>query len=241
MAMLAAGAESYTAIDRFAGDYSRLEGKDWYAGIQRAWPRFYPDLPWPVWLDADHFPMGYPHRVMTSAVRIESAADIGTFDIVCSFQVGEHVSDVDEFAHSTAMLLKTGGVAVHRIDFGPHGAWRRYQDPLTFLRIPDPVWHAMGSARGAPNRHRAHEIKDAFLAAGLSVMSTEIERYPASITNLARLPSRYRQMPLESVLIKTLVLVATHHPAGPDLLPAKNPAAQIPPPSPGRSTSLSVA
>ena len=216
MAMLAAGAASYTAIDRFAGDYSRLEGKEWYAGIQRAWPRFYPDLPWPMWLDADRFPRDYPDRVMTSDARIESAADIGTFDIVCSFQVGEHVSDINEFAHSTTMLLKTSGVAIHRIDFGPHGSWRLYQDPLTFLRIPDLVWHAMGSARGAPNRSRAHEMKDAFRTAGLLVRSTEIERFPASITDLARLPHRYQQMPLESVLIKTLVLVAAHHPVAHD-------------------------
>ena len=216
LAMLAAGAASYTAIDRFAGDYSRPEGREWYVGIQRAWPRFYPDLPWPAWLDASRFPRGYPDRVMTSGVRIESAANIGTFDIICSFQVGEHVSDISEFAHSTAMLLKKDGVAIHRIDFGPHGAWRLYQDPLTFLWIPDPVWRVMGSARGIPNRHRAHEMKDAFLAAGLSVSSTEVERYPASITNLTRLPNRYRQMPLESVLIKTLVLVATHHPVAHD-------------------------
>ena len=216
LAMLAAGAASYTAIDRFAGDYSRLEGKEWYAGIQRAWPRFYPDLPWPVWLDADRFPNGYPDRVMTSGARIESAANIGTFDIVCSFQVGEHVSDIDKFAHSTAILLKPSGVAVHRIDFGPHGAWQLYQDPLTFLRIPGPAWHAMGSARGAPNRRRAHEMIDAFLAAGLSVTSTEVERYPASITNLSLLPSRHQQMPLESILTKTLVLVAIHHPVTQD-------------------------
>jgi hypothetical protein len=212
MAMLAAGATSYAAIDRFAGDYSRLEGKEWYAGIQRAWPRFYPDLAWPAWLDANRFPRGYPDRVTTSDVPIESAANIGTFDIVCSFQVGEHVSDINQFAHSTAMLLKASGVAIHRIDFGPHGAWRLYKDPLTFLRVPDPFWRAMGSARGAPNRRRAHEMQNAFKAAGLSVMSAEIERYPASITDLARLPKRYQQMPLESVLINTLVLVATRNP-----------------------------
>jgi hypothetical protein len=146
---------------------------------------------------------------MTSGVRVENAANIGKFDIVCSFQVGEHVSDISEFANSTAMLLKTRGIAVHRIDFGPHGVWRRYQDPLTFLRIPDLVWHAMGSARGVHNRRRAHEMEDAFQAAGLSVMSTVVERYPASITNLTLLPARYRQMPLESLLIKTLILVAT--------------------------------
>jgi hypothetical protein len=208
LALLAAGADSYMAIDRFAGDYSCLEGREWYSGIQAAWPRVYPEISWPGWLDATRFPEAYPERVRTSAVRIESAKEIGTFDIVCSFQVGEHVSDVEEFASSTARLLKPGGMAVHRIDFGPHGVWRSYRDPLTFLRIPEPVWQAMGSARGTPNRRRVHEVEAAFRAAGLSVHLTEIERYPQSASDLARLPARFRQMPPESVLTKTVVLVA---------------------------------
>jgi hypothetical protein len=208
LAILAAGATSYMAVDRFAGDYGSPEGKEWYAGVQAAWPRIYPDLPWPAWLDANRFPEGYPDRVMTSGVRIESAMDIGSFDVVCSFQVGEHVSDIREFAHSIAMLLNSGGVSIHRIDFGPHGIWRSYQDPLTFLRIPEPLWRAMGSARGAPNRRRVHEMEDAFRTAGLSVELTEVERYPASATDLTRLPARYRQMALESVLTSAVVLVA---------------------------------
>jgi hypothetical protein len=210
MAMLAAGVTSYTAIDRFAGDYSRLEGKEWYAGIQAAWPRLYPELPWPTWLDADRFPEGYPDRVISSNVPIESIADMGTFDIVCSFQVAEHVSDIREFAHSTAALLNSSGVAVHRVDFGPHGVWRAYQDPLTFLRIPESLWNAMGSARGIPNRRRACEVEAAFRAAGLSVTLTKVERYSASITDLTRLSARYSQMPLGSVLINEVVLTARH-------------------------------
>ena len=210
MAMLAAGAESYTGIDRFAGDYSRLEGKEWYAGIQAAWPRLYPGLPWPMWLDAAQFPEGYPGRVRTVDVPVERITDIGTFDVICSFQVGEHVSDIVRFAQSTARLLNPGGVAVHRIDFGPHGVWRSYQDPLTFLRIPQPLWRAMSSARGTPNRHRAHEMEAAFQAADLSVTMTGVQRYPAGTTDPTRLSALYRQMPLESLLIKTVVLVAVH-------------------------------
>lgn len=208
MAMLAAGAASYTSIDRFRGDYGRLEGKAWYSGIQRAWPRLYPDLPWPIWLEANRFPEDYSDRVKITDVPIESVTNIGKFDIVCSFQVGEHVSDIKAFARSTARLLASHGVAVHRIDFGPHGVWRSYRDPLTFLRIPEPLWSAMGSARGTPNRHRVHEIVDAFQSVDLSVTLSGIECYPASSTNLVRLPARYREMPLESVLTKTVILVA---------------------------------
>jgi SAM-dependent methyltransferase len=210
MAMLAAGADSYLAIDRFVGDYSCLAGREWYTAIQESWSRIYPELGWPRWLDSARFPEGYPQRVRTCGVSVESATGIGTFDIVCSFQVGEHVSDVAEFAHSTARLLKPSGVAVHRIDFGPHGTWRAYADPLTFLRVPEPLWRAMGSARGIPNRRRAHEVEDAFRSAGLAVRLADVERYPASRTDLGRLPARFRKMPVESVLTKTAVLAATH-------------------------------
>jgi len=208
MAMLAAGAGCYLAVDRFIGDYSSLAGREWYTAVQESWPRVYPELPWPAWLDSARFPEGYPERVMAHRISVESAADMGTFDIVCSFQVGEHVSDVEGFAHSTARLLKPSGVAVHRIDFGPHGAWRSYQDPLTFLRVPDVLWRSMGSARGIPNRRRVHELEDAFRAAGLAVHLSGIERYPVSNIDFGRLPSRFREMPVESVLTKTAVLVA---------------------------------
>jgi hypothetical protein len=210
MAMLAAGAGSYLSVDRFSGDYGCLAGREWYTAIQEAWPRIYPELPWPAWLDSAGFPKDYPERVMTYGVSVESAAGIGTFDVVCSFQVGEHVSDVEEFAFSTARLLKPGGVAVHRVDFGPHGAWRSYEDPLTFLRVPEPLWRAMGSARGTPNRRRVHELEDAFRAAGLTVHLATVERYPVSRTDLGRLPVRFRKMPVESVLTETAVLVARH-------------------------------
>jgi Methyltransferase domain len=208
MAMLAAGATSYTAIDRFTGDYSSVEGKEWYAGIQSAWPRAYPDLSWPQWLEADKFPEGYPDRIASLRDKVESIRDVGTFDVVCSFQVAEHVSSIEEFALSMALLVKSSGIVVHRIDFGPHGIWQSYRDPLTFLRVPEPLWRAMGSARGVSNRRRACEIEEAFRAAGLSVELTESESYPRSATKLTRLSARYRQMPLESVLTHTAVLVA---------------------------------
>jgi hypothetical protein len=109
LAMLAAGATSYAALDRFVGDYSQLAAKDWYLGIEQAWPRLYPDIPWPSWLDASRFPEGYPERVRTLDTPIERARRLGHFDIVCSFQVGEHVADITAFAEANAALLKPDG------------------------------------------------------------------------------------------------------------------------------------
>ena len=68
--------------------------------------------------------------------------------MICSFQVGEHITDIDAFARTNMELLeKPGGVALHRVDFGPHDCWYSYDDPMTFLRFSDGAWRLTGSNR----------------------------------------------------------------------------------------------
>jgi hypothetical protein len=207
LAMLAAGAARYAAVDRFAGDYGGLEGRRWYAAIQARWPEKYPGIPWPAWLAADEFPHGYPDRVASLELGVERVPDIGRFDVVCSFQVGEHVSDIAAFANATRAMLAPGGVAVHRVDFGPHGVWEKYSDPLTFLRLPDLAWRWMGSARGTPNRRRVHEFVEAFQAAGLTVELHTLEVFESARIDCSKLNRRFRAMPLESVRTRTALFV----------------------------------
>jgi hypothetical protein len=213
LAMLAAGASTYTCIDRFVGDYSHVLGKIWYAGIKAAWPRLNPEHPWPSWLSADDFPEAYPDRVTAINRGIELARDAGQFDVVCSFQVGEHVTNIDAFARANAAMLRPGGAAIHRIDFGPHDCWRGYRDPLTFLRFPDPLWRAMGSNRGTPNRRRLGEVRAAFERTGLTVDVVDQEFIPINAIRFDKLPRRLRAMPEESVTTRTAILVCTHRSA----------------------------
>ena len=208
LSILAAGATSYSSTDRFVGDYSQLEGKHWYTAIQSAWPRIFPDLPWPHWLAASNFPEAYPDRVHPMDLPIERAEDIGRFDVVCSFQVGEHVSDIDAFARASAVMLNPGGCAVHRIDFGPHGLF--HHDPLTFLRIPEPLWWLMGSSRGLPNRRRLAEMVEAFERAGLEVTLSSVDVADIEPEDVGRLPSRLRGMTLESVATLNAVFTCRH-------------------------------
>lgn len=118
--MLAAGARSYTALDRFVGDCSGARAKEWYAGIQRAWPRHFHDRPWPEGLDAERFPEAFADRVRTLDGAVETGRSDRRFDVVTPWQVGEHVKDIRAFASLTAELMRPGGSAVHRVDFGPH-------------------------------------------------------------------------------------------------------------------------
>ncbi len=215
LALLAAGARSYTAIDRFPGDYAGSDAKDWYRSIRSAWSDHMPQRVWPEDLDVERFPEGYPGRVTTVAASIEAAALDQQFDIVCSFQVGEHVSDLRSFAVKSQQLLRPEGVAVHRVDFGPHGPWRRYADPLTFLRPPDRLWGWMGSNRGTPNRHRAHEFEAAFEAAGLDVESIEVELFAGGRVDAVRhrLAKRFRDMPTGSLATRAVTYVCRAHSA----------------------------
>jgi SAM-dependent methyltransferase len=206
LALLAGGAGSYTAIDRFTGTYSSPTARASYRATRDAWPQAFPDRPWPAALDPDRFPDGAGDLVRTISAPIETAATGERFDVVCSFQVGEHVSDLAAFARKTRELLAPGGAAVHRVDFGPHGPWRKYDDPLTFLRPPDWLWRLMGSERGIPNRHRAHEVSAALTAAGLDVAEVAREHFAElpGARGRRRLARRFRGMPPESLNVRAV-------------------------------------
>ncbi len=163
LAFLAVGAKSYTAVDRFPGAYASDDARRWYHLLAENWPHG----DWPQALDPGTFP-DYPN-VFSKDLAVEKARGaLETYDIVCSFAVGEHVSNIDEFAQLTHNALAPEGVAVHAIDFGGH-QWNRFGDPFLFMKFPESIWQMMGSARGEPNRVRFDEFKACFERAGLSV------------------------------------------------------------------------
>ena len=205
LAMLAAGATRYCVIDRFPGEHSGDRAKHWYRQLRDHWPRFRPEISWDESIEPDYFPERYGDKVEVVSKPLESVETSGTFDIVCSFQVGEHVTDIDHFAEIHNRLLATGGVGLHRVDFGPHDVWFRYRDPGVFLRFPDPVWRLTGSNRGVPNRKRHYEFLEAFERAGLKVDVVLTEEFDRSAIDLTKLNRRFRKMPQESLLVSTAI------------------------------------
>lgn len=204
-ALLAAGAASYTVIDRFPGNYDSPEAKRWYVAVQEAWPRLMPDHPWPEYLRAADFPEAYRDRWRLISAPIEDIQPDRQYDVVCSYQVGEHVSDIVAFAKMNARLLAPDGLAAHRVDFGPHDCWFYYPDPLTFLRFPEWLWKLMGSNRGIPNRRRFHEFNAAFAEAGLKVETTDLSYFDEDKIDRKALGKRFRSMPYESIRVGTAV------------------------------------
>ena len=174
----------------FPGNFTGAEARQWYRLVRSNWPG-----DWPANLDPETFPAGAPVTVLPVGVEALRDADC-RFDVVCSFAVGEHVSDISAFASVTARLLRPNGFAVHVVDFTPHDCWRDdYADPFIFLRFPEPLWRAMGSNRGTPNRKRMHQFESAFAAAGLSVTVPYQKRAFSGLT----VPRRLQSMPADSV------------------------------------------
>jgi SAM-dependent methyltransferase len=207
LSLLAGGAKSYTVIDRFIGDYGKPEAKTWYKGIRDAWPRFFPNLNWPKYLETGNFPEDYPDRIDVLTGTIEEANSPKKYDLVCSYQVGEHVNDIEAFARANVDFLTPNGVAVHRVDFGPHDCWAFYQDRLTFLRFPQWLWWLMGSNRATPNRKRYHQVYAALEKAGLRVEVIGLELFPEDMVKRARLAKRFEGMPFDSLTVGTAIFI----------------------------------
>jgi hypothetical protein len=205
LSILAAGACRYCVIDRFPGDYFGDAAKRWYREIAANWNRFYPQTRWNEAIDADGFPENASDRLELIGEPLETAIPQQRYDLVCSFQVGEHLSDINAFADVHHQVLKDGGVGLHRVDFGPHDCWFSYRDPGVFLRFSDRVWRMTGSNRGVPNRKRHHEFLEAFAGAGLNVEVLYTDNFDRSIMDLKKLNKKFRQMPLDSVLTGTAI------------------------------------
>jgi hypothetical protein len=162
LAMIALVAKSYSVLDRFPGDYKGEVAMNWYRLLQDNWK--YSN--WPKNLDVNNW---FSSENIT--IYNKSVEDFHTnhkFDIVCSYAVGEHITDIKSFVNLNKKCIIKKGVGLHCIDFGGH-QWDSYGDPFLFMKFPDFVWNLMGSARGEPNRVRLAPYLRYFEEAGLKV------------------------------------------------------------------------
>ena len=217
---LAHGVDRYVAIDRFAGALASERARECYRAVAR-------DLETndPVHaaalrarnVEIETFPASVPSLVHYVHRPIEEVgSEIGTFDVVASYNVVEHVAEIGLLAQHSHRMLCDGGVSVHRVDFGPHDAWARRMDPLEWLTVPDAIWWAMGSSRGTPNRLRLHEVQQAFLEVGFEVQCEVEECFDMQQVEALRphLAKRFRSMPLASLAAKTAVVTCRKRSTG---------------------------
>lgn len=207
---LGSGARKYVAIDRFKGDISGPRARQFYSSLLSYLEAHLPDVA--VGLkDRNLFTEEFVSSVGTPVLHlitpVERAASAVTADFVFSYNVVEHLFDVEQFAKSTFQMIREGGVAVHRVDFAAHGEWAKVTNPFDWLRVPRLLWWAMGSNRGTPNRLRFDEVKTAFSSAGFSVTCEILARYDESFVKkeMLRMPLHMRQRGAESLSIKQAV------------------------------------
>ncbi len=100
--------------------------------------------------------IGLERLDLTEGMPIEEAAvafPAGSFDLVISRAVMEHVYDSDAALEAIDRLLCPGGRSLHKIDFEDHGLFTAGGlHPLTFLTIPERTYRLMGQNSGLPNR-----------------------------------------------------------------------------------------
>jgi len=89
-------------------------------------------------------------------VGIEEADKIvetGSFDLIVSRAVIEHLYDLDAAFSVMHSLLRSGGCMIHKVDFRDHGLFSdKGFHPLTYLTIPNPIYKLMTYDSGKPNR-----------------------------------------------------------------------------------------
>jgi hypothetical protein len=207
---LGAGAESYACYDRFAGDLAGEYAKAIYRALVDDLRLDRPDLAQRLQsrgIEPDRFPEAFSGLVRVVSKPIETIDDeeYGQLDLLTSYNVVEHVYDIPAFAAQTCRMLRPGGLAIHRVDFGAHGKWLDQTNPLEWLTVPDSIWRLMGSKRGTPNRWRFHEVRDALTNAGFEVDADESEFFDEGDLASIRpsLAPRMRAMPDASLLVKT--------------------------------------
>ena len=121
--------------------------------------------------DRTESPLNVLHTVHTVyGVPLERATDVladGTFDLVLSNAVLEHVHNLDAALSQLDALLAPGGLQVHAVDLRDHGVFSRAGiHELAFLGVSDLVWRRMGDNIGLPNRRRMSAYRSAMRELG---------------------------------------------------------------------------
>ena len=162
---LGAGARRYVALDRFLGDVTSDRALE-LCQAALANTAVLQDRA------ALRRLLQTPSRVTLIDAAIEDGAplDARGADFIISFNVCEHLADLEKALRNMTALLAPGGRMIHRVDYGPHDVWQGYDNPLAFLTVPGPLWRMMSVNRGCPNRTRHTQLVSMAAALGLHVV-----------------------------------------------------------------------
>jgi SAM-dependent methyltransferase len=226
---LAAGAAHATCVDRFTFNIDPAWEREVYRllleDLDEAGRRRLDDVVTP----AGELRAGGSRIELLSGLGIEDAAGrlpAGSFDLIVSVAVLEHVHDLASSMRAMDVLLAAGGRMVHQVDLRDHGMFSGGgRHPLEFLTIPEAIYGLMTSHTGAPNRERIATYRrllkalghDSFMlvtnvggaASALNPYRERIEVEPGLAESIERMRSRlaprFAGLPLEELAITGIV------------------------------------
>ncbi len=171
-------------------------------------------------MERDGAPGGYlrAKELLRDTRMLHDRARLGTgerYDLVISRAVLEHVTDLDGLFADLAKVTTPDAVQIHKVDLRCHG--NKFDHELDFLMFPEPVYRAMASHTGMPNRVRAQGYLDLGAHHGFALVYAGAT-HRISVAEVAavrdQLASPFNAMPPETlaVLGVWLVLVGKDHP-----------------------------
>jgi hypothetical protein len=183
----AAGAARYIAIDRFVGNYTGATAVNVYKELIERAPQWIKEgliernlsvntYPWTADSGSAKIIGIYGHAI--EEVNDQSGQSI---DLIVSYNVIEHLKNIELAIEKMSNLLVPHGLMVHRVDYGPHGIFQECINPLEFLTLSDVVWNAMGGNRGFPNRVRHPELLDALRNSGFEVTTLGLGHFSKKV------------------------------------------------------------
>lgn len=168
--LLSLGAASVTCVDRFDSLVDPRHQWMIYEGLIQAMDPQRRRLVEGVvrWADGVlEFDRSRLEYVSLSVEDLDSRFAPGSFDIVLSRAVLEHVFAIEKAMEVLDRQLRPGGLSIHEVDYRDHGIFTEYGlHPLTMFRIGQDRWESMGSNLGAPNRRLHSWFRGEFLRRG---------------------------------------------------------------------------
>jgi SAM-dependent methyltransferase len=175
--LLAKGAQSYSAIDKY--DLAASAPAGFYEHLFRRLART-DDIS-----DAEGLraalaaarsdPSGRLRYLVRPDFDIAAAIPERSIDIVLSNAAFEHVEDVERMMSQLSRVVKAGGMMVAEVDLRTHSRWIRDMDPNNIYRYNEWIYQRFHYA-GRPNRVRPGRYRQSLQANGW----TAIEVKPAS-------------------------------------------------------------
>ena len=212
---IGAGARTYFANDRFPGDIASPGARAFYKELAKRAPASFQQEWRSRGMDPESFPWTEgpeaPVRVVPVPVEHLKESLDEPVDVIFSYNVVEHLADVEQAFSALRTVLAPGGLMVHMVDYGPHQCWVGYRNPLTFLTVPPFFWKLMGSNRGTANRVRHWENRELLLRLGFQIVRDEVFRcdlaHAEEVFPFLRLP---RPIPsIEEARVVGALVVAT--------------------------------